>query len=178
MPFPYPTLDLATLDGTNGFSLAGAGTSVASGDVNGDGIPDLVMGLAQGSTSEGRAYVVFGRPDGFPATSSLSSLDGANGFRLTGRPNDFAGFSVATADVNGDGLADVVVSAMYGGIRPSTYVVFGKATGFAPNLNLATLSAADGFRIVGDNGFFGQSVSSAGDVNGDGVDDIIIGSPR
>src|SRR5262245_37776817 len=70
----------------------------------------------------------------FPAVTPLSSLDGTNGFRLDGATYDRSGHSVASAgDVNGDGFADLIIGApdaeTYAG---STYVVFGKAAGFAP----------------------------------------------
>ena len=80
--------------------------------------------------------------------------------------------------MNGDGFDDIIIAAASGNLRAGeSYVVFGAAGGFAPSLSLDTLDGTNGFRIDGiDRGDgSGQSVSSAGDVNGDGFDDVIIG---
>jgi FG-GAP-like repeat len=130
-------IDLSSLDGSTGFKLSGAalftssGRTVASaGDVNGDGFADVIVG----TTSSNLSYVVFGQASGFAANIDLSSLDGSTGFRLSG-----AGFSVNSAgDVNGDGFADVIVGNSGG----TSYVVFGHASGFAANINLASLDGS------------------------------------
>ena len=184
------TVDLANL-GAGGFRIDGrsafdaAGTGVAgAGDVNGDGLGDLIIGAPGSGPGEiltGTAFVVFGKTDSAPV--SLASL-GAAGFRVDGiEPRDATGFSVSGAgDVNGDGLADVILGAPGpnpGGIldEGASFVVFGKADSSA--VSLATLGAG-GFRIngveVGD--LTGRSVSGAGDVNGDGLADLIVGAPR
>jgi hypothetical protein len=182
-------IELSSLDGSNGFKLSGgagdaSGYSVASaGDVNGDGFADVIVGApradANGSNS-GASYVVFGNASGFAADFNLSSLDGSNGFRLSGvSAGDDSGFSVASAgDVNGDGFADVIVGA-YGAVpKDASYVVFGKASGFAANLNLSSLDGSNGFKLSdqGAYSYGGHTVASAGDVNGDGFADLIIGS--
>ena len=114
------------------------------------------------------------------------STGGDPGFRLNGdSDNDNAGFSVADAgDVNGDGFSDLIVGApnvsVGGKTNGAAYVIFGSDSGFGATLDLATLTASKGYRIENnfyDNGRFGASVSGAGDVNGDGFDDVIIGAP-
>jgi len=164
-----------------------AGSSVASaGDVNGDGHADVVVGAPlafNGRAQSGAAHVVFGQP-GWTSGAALDlAAAGTRGFTIVGaNPFDRVGTAVARAgDVNGDGLGDLLVGApeadpnntMNGG---AAYVVFGKAGSAA--IDLAALGE-DGFRIDGaaiEDGA-GHSVAGAGDVNGDGRADVVIGAP-
>ncbi|HZJ17758.1 MAG TPA: integrin alpha, partial [Chthoniobacteraceae bacterium] len=189
-----PVLSTAALDGTNGFTILGAAdgdnaafSASGAGDVNGDGFADLIIGAPfanEGGSDRGAAYVVFGKAGGFSASTSLSSLDGSAGFKLSGVANsDRAGRSVSGAgDVNGDGFADFIVGAPYadegGSDRGAAYVVFGKAGGFGASVALASLDGSAGFKLSGaaDNDRAGFSVSAAGDVDGNGFDDLVIGA--
>ncbi|MGH8591852.1 MAG: integrin alpha, partial [Gammaproteobacteria bacterium] len=198
-PFP-PTLDLSSL-GTNGFQLNGvaafdrSGLAVSgAGDVNGDGLADLLIGAngadPNGNNLSGASYVVFGRDTAenpFPATLDLSSLDGTNGFRLNGvAAGDLSGRALSGAgDVNGDGLADLLIGAYRanpnGARSGASYVVFGRDTvenRFPASLELSSLDGTNGFRLngiaAGDRS--GSPVSAAGDVNGDGLADLLIGA--
>ena len=185
-----PSLNLSTLNGTNGFVINGSGAldlsgnSVSgAGDINGDGIDDVIIGNYP-SSSVSDSYVVFGQITGFSSSLDLSTLNGANGFTLTGIPGSFTGVSVSGAgDVNGDGFDDLIIGASEAidtitSLAGASYVVFGTNNGFSSSLDLSTLDGTNGFVLNGVNfdDRSGNSVSAAGDVNGDGIDDLIIGA--
>ncbi len=185
-------VDLATVAaggaGAGGFAITGqtagelSGFSVkGAGDVNGDGLADLLVGAYAADPvsglDAGRTYVVFGKAT--TTSVDLGQVAGGNGgFLIEGAAaGDQSGYSVNGAgDVNGDGLADIVIGAPSSATSPGhTYVVFGKAGGTAVDLaNLGT----GGFVINGQsaNDQSGWLVSSAGDMNGDGLTDLIIGA--
>ena len=181
-------IDLAT--DTQGFRIDGAGEgdragySVASGDVNGDGRRDFVLGAIGTAcrngglpkTCEGdagAAYVVFGKAT--PANVDLANL-GDGGFRMNGAAGDSkAGWAVAAGDFTGDGKDDVAVSAIWANnYSGATYVVKGKTSGTAVALGAL---GADGYRIDGDaEDQSGWSLAS-GDVDGDRKPELVIGVP-
>lgn len=166
------------------------GFNVTAGDLNGDGIDDIIVG-APGSnglesirTDLGEAYVIFGGPDlgGTVDTAKVEqdfTLIAAEGFARVGT-------SFVVADVNGDGVDDLIAGGPFGGREPGTspggprttvgevYVVFGHAdlgggVSVAEDQQDVLLSGARELDA------FGQAVAAA-DVNGDGIADIIVGS--
>ncbi|MDK9704379.1 MAG: FG-GAP-like repeat-containing protein, partial [Sulfuritalea sp.] len=180
----------AVATGSGGFTITGqtttdqSGFSVAgAGDVNGDGLADLIVGSPGNNGSTGRSYVVFGRSDN-PTNIDLSTL-GSGGFAITGQAvNDNSGKAVAAAgDVNGDGLADLIVAAegndAGGSNAGRAYVVFGTTNTAAINLS-AVATGSGGFAITGETAQDGvaRNIAAAGDVNGDGLSDLIVGVYR
>lgn len=193
--FGSDSFKLASLDGTNGFVIQGVsegdrtGRSVSgAGDFNGDGIDDILIGARGadpvGKDDAGSTYVVFGSDSTFPPSISPTSLNGINGFTLVGaEAGDESGGSVSAAgDVNSDGVDDVIIGARLYGLgssRGGAHVVFGKQAPTSALVDLGELNGVNGFSIDGfrDSGGAGYSVSEAGDVNGDGIDDVIVGAP-
>ena len=185
------SLELSSLNGTNGFVINGidandySGRSVSSaGDINNDGFDDIIIGAPYADSMTGETYVVFGKSAGYTASLDLSALDGTNGFVINGiDEDDLSGGSVSSAgDINNDGFDDIIIGALdaepNGDWSGESYVVFGKATGYSASLELSSLNGTNGFVINGIDGgdSSGGSVSSAGDINGDTYDDIIIGA--
>ena len=152
------------------FNNSGKSVSTA-GDVNGDGFDDLIVG----APGAGISYIVFGKASGFDAAMGLSSLDGDNGFHLDGAVGPVSN----AGDVNGDGFDDLIVGSPYADSNGTSYVVFGKTTGFDAAMDLSSLDGSNGFRLDGETAYdrAGSSVSTAGDINGDGFDDLIVGAP-
>jgi hypothetical protein len=141
-----------------------------AGDVNGDGYDDVIIGAHRYDTrylNDGKAYVFYGSASGLHTTPDWTAVGGWAQAKL--------GHSVARAgDVNGDGYDDVII-----GVPSPTgadrfgwaYAYYGSATG---------LSASPDWTVVGEQAeaWFGRTVNSAGDVNGDGYDDVVVGAPH
>ena len=141
------------------------GQSVATaGDVDGDAYADVVVGAWGYSTNTGRAYVYLGSANGTAATATTTLTGESAASRF--------GVSVATAgDVNGDGYADLAIGASgYSGLTGRAYVYLGGAGGLST-------SAATTLGGEAVNNYFGGSVATAGDVNGDGYSDVVVGAP-
>ncbi len=140
------------------------GAVASAGDVNGDGFSDVLVGALfydNGQSDEGRGYLYLGSASGL-ATTAVWTVEGD-------QANAYLGWSLAPAgDVNGDGYSDVIIGVP-GGVGPAR-VYLGSATG------LATMPAWTAESNLA-NTSFGMSVATAGDVNGDGYSDVIVGAP-
>lgn len=156
------TTTLAGPDGPGGVFGAVAG----AGDVDGDGYADVVVGPLDEESSINRAHVYHGGPGGV-ATTPTTTLDGPDGMG-----SGFGVFIAGTGDVNGDGFDDLLVGAFnVDGGTGRAYIYHGSPSG---------LGIMQDTRLIGPDGMlggFGFSVSGAGDVDGDGFADVVVGAP-
>jgi len=151
-----------------------AGMAVAGvGDVDGDGYPDVAIGAPEEDTGGGSAGAVYIPYAPYDGEIELRSAD----LKFTGEnASDLAGFAVSSAgDMNGDGLMDLAIAATgedTGGANAgAVYVLFGPADEDSDLANAKLTLVGEG-----DEAYAGQSIASAGDVNGDGYDDLLIGA--
>jgi hypothetical protein len=159
------------MDGSQPHGKFGRDVSSA-GDVNGDGYGDIVVGANEeedGSNREGRAHVFLGSSTGLGATAAwTANLD---------QDLAFFGWSVASAgDVNNDGFDDVIVGAPLYDADPvanddqgGAFLYMGSSAGLEASASWTAVSGQD-------DADFGRAVAAAGDMNGDGYDDICVGA--
>jgi len=158
-----------------------------AGDIDNDGYDDIIIGAYRKNSAQGAVYVIYGGERSSMKNIYLSSqtLDPhMTGFMVTGNaPGDEFGNWVSTAgDINNDGYGDIIVSAWYkNGNQGAAYVIYGGEKSSMTNIALSTQTLdplKTGFKITGNaaGNYFGVSSSTAGDFNGDGFDDIIVGA--
>jgi len=161
----------------------GAGTTVVgAGDINGDGLDDLLIGAPRndfGGVDAGRIYVVLGKTAGWYPGTRLANAD----FTLYGAEGDMVGDIGTVAggrDLNGDGLDDIAIGAPFNSeTQPEAgkvYIIAGRASGWQEDGPLA----GSGVELLGSNAddWVGFSVAMTGDINGDVYDDLLIGAPH
>ncbi|MBI1406606.1 MAG: hypothetical protein GC145_10825 [Caulobacter sp.] len=164
-------VSLSGLNGVNGFTVTGSGqfgmTATFIGDVNHDGFDDILIGAPQvGANSEGQAYILYGRANGYAASYGSADLNpGAEtvyngGFRAT-----LGSSGAALGDINHDGVADFAIGAEAQLVPGAAFLFLGGEAGFQ-NLGLYNNEAGD---------HFGAYVAGLGDINHDGYDDYAVG---
>ena len=158
-----------------------SGHTVAAGDVNGDGRDDLIIGAyvadPSGGANAGETYVIYG---GFTLPPIIDLNTTSAGLMVYGADvEDYSGLAVAVGDVNGDGIADLIIGAPgadpAGGMDAGeTYVIYGGPT-LPSTIDLDSTSAD--LTVYGDDAedYSGHAVA-AGDIDGDATDDLIIGA--
>lgn len=176
-------VNLNAMSPSQGVTMSGGGSSVSgAGDFNGDGFNDFLVGYTGGNGGTGEAFLIYGGAD-IPSSFSLIDMPISQGFAILGEVwGDSCGAAVSGAgDFNGDGYADVVIGApdaspVTGSWAGTGYLVFG-----SPNINaaieLSNFPSKEGFQVWGPTwqNYVGLYVSGAGDFNGDGYDDFILG---
>ncbi|MEW5737099.1 MAG: hypothetical protein AB1921_19795 [Thermodesulfobacteriota bacterium] len=195
-------LNTATADAHQDVTICGAGGadyltnqgSITSGDVNGDGIADILLGTTAtdpaGRSSAGTAYVIYGSA-GLPSLIDLNTSTGSAHQDVTvygSASSDQLGSGEAllASDVNGDGIDDILLGASYAdpvarSAAGAAYIIYGSAAlPTTIDLNTATADAHQDVTIYGSAASdyitrFGNL--KVADVNGDGINDILIGSP-
>lgn len=174
-------INLDNLNGTAGFTFrsanaqAGIDGCALVGDTNGDGFADLAATSYRDPDPNGSAFVLLGRA-GNPALVLTSAAAPPGGFRIAGPPSgfpdsEFGSELIGPGDLNNDGLADLVLGSY---VLSRIHVVFGRRTPPSP-VFAALLDGNDGFVVTDGVQRIGSSIAPAGDVDDDGIADLLIG---
>jgi len=153
--------------GQNPFDLAGL-TVAGAGDVDGDGLGDMLIG-APNAGNGGRVYLVLGNRTNLGRFVSLSNVFA---YYEGGAASMELGTAMASGDLNGDGFSDLVLGAPTGN---AVFVVFGNSTGMKKNITLNSNADAK-YTDPTNSQSLGKSLA-VGDLDGDAIGDIIMGAP-
>ncbi len=179
--------NLTSLNGNNGFAIKlndyNDVNAVALIDINGDGISDAAI---SNYGNQGAVYIIYGSTKPFNANFNITDLDGTNGFIITS--HNSSAFSSYTSipvanieDINGDGIDDLAIGSPGPGNGPDSqpgqvFVVFGSKT-WSQTFYVESLNGKNGFLVTGSYyDFLGPAVSAAGDINNDGIGDMLLGT--
>ena len=156
-----------------GFRIDGAG------DVNADGFRDFLIVSPEnneGGNNAGQAYLIFGKAHGWTSDGDLGLADASF---LGETAGDGLRTVAGAGDVNGDGYDDILAAGVSndenGPLAGQVYLILGGAGGWSPDVSLGVADASFWGEHPGDE--LGSRMASAGDVNGDGLDDLLLGSP-
>lgn len=189
-----------TLSASQGFRILVEYTTSISvapgGDFNGDGIADVIIGVptaaTRGNSNGGSTYVVYGTKAGYFGDFDLTATTNTSQrFKIVGCTSPprgmititYLGYDVSSAgDFNGDNITDNIIGAAAGGRgyygTGVAVIIYGVQGGITADINMNNgLSTSSGFYIKNTNsGYFGCAVKNLGDINNDGIADVLIGA--
>jgi len=148
-----------------------AGLRVAgAGDLDADGFDDIIISAPNYNRDVGKTYLIYGKSSGWSMDTNLSDADAS----FTGQGGSSGSAIDGVGDFNGDGYDDFVIGARRFGTGGATYLLFGGSSRYSNDTNLVNVNAS--FVGTHDGDLSGCAVSRAGDINGDGYDDFLIGA--